>query len=567
MRALWLVTACSPVISSHAERGVASQDSDAACYEGSAAGTCAAATDAVKAKSLLQLTRSKRENSGSASLAGLQTESDGVSCAPLQNHWTYFTVEVEVGTPRQRLDVVADTGSDALLIASCMCQAQSHCATSDKCFRGSHNASTSFNLATDDDGVDAPSVILTYGSGVVQAVVASDVVTVGGVSANMSETLLLMVDKELDFDTAFEGILGLGPPERFVGSELSRTTTKLKGYDASQDVASGSLVSSATPDRVKQFAKSLGGARRMREDFETRSWLEEAHVDRFSICFNDDSDGALRLNTGPPEFSLGSIGTYHWGLDFRGISIGEQGAGIDIGICSEKTMVGQKTACGLIPDSGTTLIMGPSDGIRRIYEQTCNEWPRCRDAAASPEYKGIPKYEVFEYVLQGCDDWMSDANGGLNELPPMNFRVAGSEGTERTMTLTGSDYVMEVLDDEYAEVTRKIGGLPFKFSVPTGRLKLVCMAAFAGDEYTTMENGPVWILGLPIFYRYEVAYDISSSPPSISFQQGGCGSCGGASLVAKSSQRIATSANATLGRGRRIRGTPRMPSIDRKLPL
>eukprot|EP00913_Durusdinium_trenchii_P032121 g30079.t1 len=37
------------------------------------------------------------------------------------------------------------------------------------------------------------------------------------------------------------------------------------------------------------------------------------------------------------------------------------------------------SACGLIPDSGTTLITGPKHDIEKLYEGICQKWPRCKE--------------------------------------------------------------------------------------------------------------------------------------------------------------------------------------------
>merc|ERR1719215_1074585 len=84
-----------------------------------------------------------------------------------------------------------------------------------------------------------------------------------------------------------------------------------------------------------------------REVYDSKGFLQEAGVPRFSMCFNYNEDGVLRLGGPEPKLTLGSVGKSHWGLDFRGF-------------CSEASKKpGQETACGVIPDSGSTLMMGP----------------------------------------------------------------------------------------------------------------------------------------------------------------------------------------------------------------
>jgi len=53
---------------------------------------------------------------------------------------------------------------------------------------------------------------MSFGSGDIQTVIATDEVSVGGVKTSMENGLLLMVDKALNIEGPFEGILGLGLP-------------------------------------------------------------------------------------------------------------------------------------------------------------------------------------------------------------------------------------------------------------------------------------------------------------------------------------------------------------------
>ena len=64
---------------------------------------------------------------------------------------------------------------------------------------------------------------MTFGSGSVTSVIASDVVSVGGQKAKLQNGLLLMVDRrELRIDGIFEGILGLGPKDAMANQTVGR---------------------------------------------------------------------------------------------------------------------------------------------------------------------------------------------------------------------------------------------------------------------------------------------------------------------------------------------------------
>merc|ERR1712032_1544052 len=77
------------------------------------------------------------------------------------------------------------------------------------------------------------------------------------------------------------------------------------------------------------------------------------------------------------------------------------------------------------------------------------------------------------------------------EMPPIEFHVAGKDGQPETLLIPPRAYIF-----------RRDGG---------------CSLGFSAMEVTTDVNGPLWILGMSIFYEYHVGFDLSTSPHSISF--------------------------------------------------
>lgn len=446
------------------------------------------------------------------------------TCAPLSNMGTHSTVRVEVGTPAegqpaQAFDLVADTGSNAVIVLSCACVDSGGCleGESASCFQGT-NRSSSFRVTTEDSG-DMASTTLSFGSGDIQAIVASDVVSVGGSRAAMENGVLLMVDKQLDFDGPFEGILGLGIPQPAT-SELYETDTPLPEF----------LVVSKTSS--------------------------------FSMCFNDGADGVLRLGSEPESGKpLGSVGKLHWGLGFNGISIGEHRS-LVAKICSREDMArGQETPCGAIPDSGTTAITAPEKALVPLLEGICDEWPRCRDLA--PETTQ-PKSYVLMKLLEDCAQWMSE-DVGLDELPKLTFHVTGSEGSEELLELNGWSYVLETVEDDTHFSREKLARM---LSLPAGPIEAtdsdrkVCVPAFQPMEMQTEQNGDVWILGTPFFYQYDVHYNLVADPPAITFSSSACGSCNGTSSL------FATGRSDLARRPpRQVSGAWRNPRVDTSKPL
>lgn len=468
-------------------------------------------------------------------------------CADLTNQGTYFTVGLEVGTPPQQFDVVADTGSDSVIIPSCLCK---KCVENqhNRCFRGANRSST-FRIPTGPNGVST--VRITFGSGPIQSAITSDVVSVGNVKAYMEKGVLLMTDNNLKFGGAFEGILGLGLPRgTSMIQELVSPQTGEQLNNLQVDIADGPtevLKNSNVNESNRLLKKSLP----TRAEFHGISFLQRAGIHRFSMCFGAGHGGRMRLGGSRNYDALGSIGKQHWGLNFNGISVGDINMGVQFCAESEKK-TGQLTACGALPDSGTTAITGPKWQVAMLKSQMCDSWKRCSEAYNAQQTVASilspSKPQVFDRLMLQCAKWMTEP-GSIEELPDLYFHVTGSEGRIKKLKLSGWSYVIK--------------------TVPS-RGATECVAAISVMDYYTQLNGPVWILGSPLFYEYDVTYEFQSSPPAISFSsltEHPCGSCSNKpSLVSQGSFRA--SHNSSLARfPRQVTGTFRKPSFDTSQPL
>ncbi|CAK0858773.1 unnamed protein product [Prorocentrum cordatum] len=525
--------------------------------------------------------------------------SDGSrGCAALENRGTHFTIDVDVGTPSQRFSVVADTGSNSLIIPSCQCQSAGKCDKTDRCFIGS-NKSSSFHLEVGDDQ-EPVSMVLSFGSGQIQAVVAQEQVRVGQVNASLKDGLLLMTDRALNINGPFEGILGLGlpqPPTNWtaVQEQESKQESAVAGGQSMEDIikqivsqmgASGPEGGQAAPPEQnmrKALKAALEKPKRQHRDSPT-GFLEQAGIGRFSMCFNDGGDGVLRIGEPPLKHGLGGMGTQHWGVDFRGISVGSKSVG-DVLFCHGTNMTkGQRSPCGAIPDSGTTMLMGPKEHIGALLEGICDGWDRCRQnftkleqaeqiasEAMSKHYGmnpfnmqgGMSKSDVLQLLLMDCESW---GHGGFDELPDLHFHIRGSDGKAQALKIPGHMYVMEVSGDQAESALKLLEGvrkIPADTRLAKSKKK-VCTPMFGEMDYQTSSNGPVWILGTPIFYEYVVGYDMKTSPPAMSFasqSEQPCGSC-------KPTVNLAMSRETHKVRSpRQVSGPPRVPQIDTTKPL
>jgi hypothetical protein len=327
-------------------------------------------------------------------------------------------------------------------------------------------------------------------------------------------------------------------------------------------------------------------------------FLEQSGDARFSMCFNRGRNGVLRIGATPATQVHGSCGTAHWGVAMEGISLGANSTDdvSSLVACKpEQLRKGQDSPCGAIPDSGTTLFMGPKAHVKSIMEGICDKWDRCRQnytkfkeaeamaAGAMVKNYGVNPYEdmtlgrhqVFQMLLADCGRWMTNEES-LNELPPVHFHIVGTSGTKQVLKIPAKTYVMEmeaqsastlgfssdIIDtdgsgNESIPVNPSLGKAAHG---KAGRAETVCRPAFGPMEYPTAKNGPVWILGTGLFYEYVVGYNMETTPPSMSFtsqSEQPCGSCA-------SNARLAADEESTLWRPLMVTSKPRMPTLPRQ---
>lgn len=413
-------------------------------------------------------------------------------CKDMTNHGAYFTVTVEVGTPKQAFDIVADTGSNALIVPDCRCQRSGlGCTALDMCFDTDKSTSFFIDKVTyshkEKDAPRVPIFTLTYGSGSIDCTVASDEVSIGGVRAFMQDSIFLMENRaELDIGPEFQGIFGMGLPGADLGLEMNE-------------------------------------------------FLTQAGVSRYSMCFNDNDPGVLRLNVPPLVNPMTNIGEVHWGLDLQGMSAGSASA--PVLFCDPSTkMPFQQSACGAIPDSGTTLMMGPKEQIQELYAGLCTAWPRCNKLAQN--FTMVPRNKIFLELLGACDDWMDESRLGILEVPPIVLHLAGANGKPQHVELSAWSYVVRYVEPDLKTMTTHVDGLgDFQVVMPSGKTRSRCGPSLGEHDYTTKTNGPVWILGSPLFFENTLSYDISTHPPQMAIKSGPCTTCKASLLDTDSNPR------------------------------
>jgi len=451
-----------------------------------------------------------------------------------------------------------------------------------KCFLGTGVSST-FELAPEWlDWSGNPSVwILTYGSGDIEAVDATDVVTVGNETIAMNSSLLLMVAQTLGFDFQFEGILGLG----------------------------------------LNSLKSADGV------FDPPSFIAQAGVRRFSMCFNLNGEGALRLNTEEQPKYMGVNSSYHWTLGMDGLSLEDSDGFEQISACRTEAGSHAGNGCSAIFDSGTTLLTGPESSLLGIFAKACQKWKRCADLHANVSYmievrmtarsshrelyghsaprlgpvqqstspetadlvsrmadayekhlsaqnsthgsraqelRAAPAlHEVFMVILQACNSWYSEETNLDVEMPLLHFHIVGAQGKKDVISIKPTSYIAETTAEVWAWTKiNLVGVLPIWW--PGQETEYVCTPLF-GSAGSTEADQEAWILGTPIYYDYQVHHDLGkgSEPPGLAFEKDSCGACSTAgSPYSTDSSSVALVGGSAGHTGLRLlRHVPRMPTI------
>lgn len=150
------------------------------------------AVEALRTKYGYQHTNAKRGNTATVPITDEENDSS-------------YSAIVSIGTPPQSFDVVLDTGSSDLWVATSSC---TYCESPNSC---TNCASTQFTTSKSSTFRSSGSSLqITYGSGAVEGDPAQDTVTFGGFTVNQQELLAVSEITSGLLDGVLSGIMGLG---------------------------------------------------------------------------------------------------------------------------------------------------------------------------------------------------------------------------------------------------------------------------------------------------------------------------------------------------------------------
>uniref|UniRef100_A0A7S1RWP9 Peptidase A1 domain-containing protein n=1 Tax=Alexandrium catenella TaxID=2925 RepID=A0A7S1RWP9_ALECA len=371
-----------------------------------------------------------------------------------------YYAELSVGTPRQKLTGVIDTGSFELVLFSKTCEDCGRAGSYDSNASSSHRAGALVNS-------------LTYGSGEVQANHSCDEFVVGPFPPK--EQCFwegLSADMPLLENAKFQAIIGIGPPETPAADAWAFTVNSLRHINRHFKKHLGEQL---PDDLVVQANQDLSTALQISR---AKPVLSNFEVTMFSVCLGKrpgssgffvwNDTAALRQ----PDlfYRLPVVGKHTWTVQMSAVHLSER-----VPMPSSEGVIslpGCADGCSAVIDSGTSLLVMPTATIDALVSMLNGR------------------------VGPGC--------GNLHQLPDIAFSLNGVE-----VSLPPDAYMGQVS-----------GSMPAYINdvIRVRRLRLhgkerqgeQCEVAVM-ESFTQTDHGPLWVLGMPFFRKYYTTFDVGSN--------------------------------------------------------